>query len=485
MATAAQIEANRRNAQMSTGPKTEAGKAKASLNSLKHGERAKVVVPVLPQEDPRELDAKIRRWVEDLQPGDDPERDLVARAAKLSWLLDRAERCETAGLAVRVRQAQLPSNVETVEKVCDLGRKLLYNAGPRILPVSGPPWDDNPAAFLCGLESTAEGCRWLLERWTVLGDMLEREAIWTLTDLYRSIRLQGKHPVDAVNDPDLNLQIQAWEMMSPGAAVDFWERCYHQTPKVDPGFQGFMEWREIADKPADEAEAMGLIKRMIAGRIERLEELIAVHEEIAGEEAIELADAASFDPGPEAERLRRSQAAKSRELRQTLELFLKMQAAREKRKTFTTEGTEGTEGRERRNQECANEANSGRDKRKSLTTEGTEGTEGRGRGNQECANEADSGSRMGRGGAGRERWRTRPIRPRSGTEGGGPRDEAGSGSREGGIGGRAGEGRTIPGRKRITARGAVGGSEEGRGGEKKAAERSQSRDDQTTDGATV
>ena len=85
---------------------------------------------------------------------------------------------------------------------------------------------------------------------------------------------------------------------------------------------------------------------MIAGRIERLEEMIALHEEIAGEDAIELADAASFDPGPEAERLRRFQAAKSRELRQTLELFLKMQAARDKRKTFTTEGTEGTEGRE-------------------------------------------------------------------------------------------------------------------------------------------
>ena len=108
MATAAQIEANRRNAQMSTGPKTEAGKATAKLNSMKHGERARTVVPVLPQEDPRELDAKIRRWVEDLQPGDDPERDLVARAAKISWLLDRAERCETAGLAVRVRAGPAP-----------------------------------------------------------------------------------------------------------------------------------------------------------------------------------------------------------------------------------------------------------------------------------------------------------------------------------------------------------------------------------------
>src|SRR4051812_23536625 len=114
MATAAKIEANRRNAQMSTGPKTESGKAKASLNSLKHGGRAKVVAPVLPQEDPRELEEKIRRWVEDLQPGDDPERDLVARAAKISWVLDRAERCETAELAVRVRKAQLPSDVEAV-----------------------------------------------------------------------------------------------------------------------------------------------------------------------------------------------------------------------------------------------------------------------------------------------------------------------------------------------------------------------------------
>jgi hypothetical protein len=194
-----------------------------------------------------------------------------------------------------------------------------------------------------------------------------------------------------------------------------------------------MEWREIADRPADEEAAMAHIKGMIAGRVERLEELIAVHEEIAGEEAAERADAASFDPGAEAERLRRSRAAKSRELRQTLELFLKMQAARERRKTSTTEGTEGTKGRGRPSHECANEADSGRDKGKSMTTEGTEGTEGRGRENQKCANEADSGSR------------------------------------EGGIGGRAGEGRTIPGRKRVTARGAAGGLEEGCQGEKRGA----------------
>ncbi|QEH38486.1 hypothetical protein OJF2_70890 [Aquisphaera giovannonii] len=37
MATAAQIAANRRNAQKSTGPRTKAGKARSRLNGLKHG----------------------------------------------------------------------------------------------------------------------------------------------------------------------------------------------------------------------------------------------------------------------------------------------------------------------------------------------------------------------------------------------------------------------------------------------------------------
>src|SRR3954468_6253699 len=68
MATAAQIEANRCNAQMSTGPRTASGKARASLNATKHGRRAEAAAPVLPQEDPDERDEKIRRWVEDLQP---------------------------------------------------------------------------------------------------------------------------------------------------------------------------------------------------------------------------------------------------------------------------------------------------------------------------------------------------------------------------------------------------------------------------------
>jgi hypothetical protein len=56
-----------------------------------------------------------------------------------------------------------------------------------------------------------------------------------------------------------------------------------------------------------------------------LEELLEVHEEIAGDDPTELADCESFDGSAEGERLRRSLTAQRRELRQTLELLMKMQ----------------------------------------------------------------------------------------------------------------------------------------------------------------
>ena len=44
MATQAQIEANRRNAAHSTGPKTDEGKARSSQNAITHGFYAKAFV---------------------------------------------------------------------------------------------------------------------------------------------------------------------------------------------------------------------------------------------------------------------------------------------------------------------------------------------------------------------------------------------------------------------------------------------------------
>jgi hypothetical protein len=165
--------------------------------------------------------------------------------------------------------------------------------------------------------------------------------------------------VNAINDPDLNLQFLACEVLWPDFATTFWKECYEMTPPYDPGFSAFMEWREIVDRPAGEEEALAVVNGVIDGRIARLEEMIALYEEIADEEAIELAVAALFDPGPEAEALRKRRSTLTRELRQLIELILKMQAAGRRRKTLTTEGTEDTEGEEQAGNCGANEADPG------------------------------------------------------------------------------------------------------------------------------
>ena len=104
MASQAQIDANRRNAQRSTGPKV---KACAKLNALKDGAHAKTVKRVLPQENAIELEQRINQWISELNPRNDAERELVVQAAELAWTIDRTKRCETARTAERVRQAQL------------------------------------------------------------------------------------------------------------------------------------------------------------------------------------------------------------------------------------------------------------------------------------------------------------------------------------------------------------------------------------------
>jgi len=81
MASAAQIEANRCNAQKSTGPKTDDEKASARRNAYKHDMATPTIMPVLPQENPKRLGKRTQEWISDVQPRNAIERDLVSQAA--------------------------------------------------------------------------------------------------------------------------------------------------------------------------------------------------------------------------------------------------------------------------------------------------------------------------------------------------------------------------------------------------------------------
>ncbi|MGE0433034.1 MAG: hypothetical protein AB7S36_12305 [Planctomycetota bacterium] len=98
MTTVRQIEANRRNALLSTGPKTEAGKGKSSRNAYRHGLTARDVPVVGPGEDEAEYDAMRLGMRIALDPGDAHEDELVDRIINCAWKRRRFEAYEAATL---------------------------------------------------------------------------------------------------------------------------------------------------------------------------------------------------------------------------------------------------------------------------------------------------------------------------------------------------------------------------------------------------
>ena len=88
-----QIEANRRNALKSTGPKSEEGKQASRCNALRHGLTAETVIGALENaEDYKAFEAAITA---DYDAQSAVERELVLRLASILWRLRRATTMET------------------------------------------------------------------------------------------------------------------------------------------------------------------------------------------------------------------------------------------------------------------------------------------------------------------------------------------------------------------------------------------------------
>ena len=101
MSTLRQIEANRRNAQKSTGPKSAAGKLAVCRNALKTGIYS--TAAVLPSEDSETLCLPHRRFHRPLRPGRPEERFHLGEFVRAEWELRRLRRAE-AELATFVHE---------------------------------------------------------------------------------------------------------------------------------------------------------------------------------------------------------------------------------------------------------------------------------------------------------------------------------------------------------------------------------------------
>jgi hypothetical protein len=109
MTSLKQIEANRRNAEDSTGPRSKAGKQRSSRNAIRHGLTAETVIE--PLEDAKDYGAFEEAIAASFDPETAVERELILRLASLLWRLRRATSIETALFQVKIEDDSGPQAV--------------------------------------------------------------------------------------------------------------------------------------------------------------------------------------------------------------------------------------------------------------------------------------------------------------------------------------------------------------------------------------
>ena len=122
-----QIEANRRNALKSTGPKSEEGKQTSRCNALRHGLTAETVIGALENaEDYKAFEAAITA---DYDAQSAVERELVLRLASILWRLRRATTMETGLFEIQADPMQnYLENRELLSESRDVIHTLLRRA---------------------------------------------------------------------------------------------------------------------------------------------------------------------------------------------------------------------------------------------------------------------------------------------------------------------------------------------------------------------
>ncbi len=117
MPTRKQLEANRRNANKSTGPRTRAGKALSSRNALKHGLCAEQVL--LPDEDEGEYERLGEQLIDDFSPVGALETTLVQTLAADLWRIGRIRKIEVGVLAWQLHEIESNRAYERAESYED------------------------------------------------------------------------------------------------------------------------------------------------------------------------------------------------------------------------------------------------------------------------------------------------------------------------------------------------------------------------------
>ena len=185
------------------------------------------------------------------------------------------------------------------------------------------PPDEYPAVIVRRLEQSSGGCRWLLNSWAEVLNVIHCQAAWGEPEIIRFVGLLGKRGIEAYFDAELNSLFHAFDRLFNGLGQKFWNARRDRLPV---GFRGgfeFASYREVASAPSNEDDAWLLICTVAERQIDRLEKLLEFHKAIEAEEASERDDLAALDTSPAFERHRRYRSALHRELMKLMDALRK------------------------------------------------------------------------------------------------------------------------------------------------------------------
>jgi hypothetical protein len=166
VASAARIEANRINAQKSTGPRTPSGKEKSRANAVKHG----LCATVVGVEEPEVLGERVDALAGSFQFG--------------GWLVG-----QLASLGLRVEHAQ--DLQQAARERLALRASLIWEDDRRLeATILGGQIAHRPDQVVERLRQTPQGCEWLISRWAMLAHAADRGA-WTPEQNALALNLLG------------------------------------------------------------------------------------------------------------------------------------------------------------------------------------------------------------------------------------------------------------------------------------------------------
>ncbi len=174
------------------------------------------------------------------------------------------------------------------------------------------------------LEATADGCRWLLDRWAELRTVADAGTAWPPEQMVHAIRLLGKWPLAAVDDHrvlTLIVACYALDRSRPDPFAELWKTA---TDREAEYYRKRLLGRRLREAmPRSKEEAREVLLEIVDASVSRLEELEPQHRERERALAALRPGCLLFDASPEGEWVRREQGKATRSILRIMERFRK------------------------------------------------------------------------------------------------------------------------------------------------------------------